>query len=371
VKIGGIKAKRILDSAGGWTIETSIELDSGIKATASVPSGVSTSPYAAKNVAADQAVKNINNIVAKAFQGSDPQNQAAVDRRLIELDGSADKSTLGANAVLSVSLAFAKATAKNQKIALFQYIDNLLDDQRSFKLPQLLVLLFEGGKHGSGKLQSQEFMTIADDVSDGLKMYTSVKKHLEENGASLSVGLEGAFTPDFDDAAALKTLHNILGGRPLAVDVAFESRKGRAPDYRHFIDSLNLKLIEDPFGAEDWDSWAEFTKTEGSRITIVADDLTATNVNRLKEAVRRGSANAVVIKPNQIGSLTETLQAVRLAKESGWKVIVSHRGHETNDDFIADLAVGVGADFVKFGGFARGERIAKYNRLLQIQSEIA
>lgn len=368
MKIKSLKARKILDSAGGWTLKTTIELENGIKSSASVPSGVSTSPYAAKNVPADQAVKNVNNVVAAALQRSNLQNLAAADKKLLELDGTTDKSNLGANTILSVSLAFARAEAQSLKMPLFRYLSNLLPSQASsFKLPKPFVLLFEGGKHGSGKLQSQEFMVVADDVPDGLKMYKTVKEHLAKSGASLSVGLEGAFTPDFDDRKALEVLHDILGGRPLALDAAFESREGSASDYRWLIENVNLQLIEDPFGAEDWDTWAEFTKDYGSRVGIVADDLTATNPERIKRALELQAANAVVVKPNQIGTLTETLEAAQLARESGLKIVVSHRGRETNDNFIADLAVGIGADYVKFGGFARGERVSKYNRLLEIK----
>lgn len=361
IKIEEIRARKVLDSAGEWTVEATVELDNGLEASASVPTGVSTSPYESKTVSAGQAVKNINNVVNKAFARPGLANQEGFDKRLVELG-------IGANASLAVSLAYCRAAAVSSNLPLHQHIAKTFKPQASiFKLPQLMVLLFEGGKHGSGKLVSQEFMAIAKDVNQGLRLYNTVREHLKREGRSLSVGLEGGFTPDFDDTQALEVLNYILGGNPLALDVAFESHRRQDLNYQHFIGNLNLEMIEDPFGVEDWETWQEFNKGWGKEILVVADDLVATNPERLKTAIEKQATNAVVIKPNQIGTLSDTLQVVKLARKANWKVIVSHRGQETNDDFIADLGVAVGADFVKFGGFARGERLAKYNRLLQIQ----
>jgi len=233
-----------------------------------------------------------------------------------------------------------------------------------------MVLLFEGGKHGSGKLKAQEFMAIAKNVKQGLKLYGVAREHLKKTGQSLSVGWEGGFTPDIEDQEAVEVLNYILGGEPLALDVAFDSCENQSLNYQKFIGGLGVVSIEDPFGSDDWESWTEFTKGWGSQALIVADDLVATNPGRLKKAIELRAANAVIIKPNQIGTLTETLEVVRMARAAGWKIVVSHRASETNDSFIADLAVGVGADYVKFGGFSRGERLSKYNRLLEIESEV-
>lgn len=381
MKIKEISARKILDSAGNWTIETTVGLKDGVVGVASVPSGVSVSGFEAKTVPADKAIKNIQNVVSKALEGRGSLDQATIDKTLIKLDGTANKSRLGANTILSVSLAFCRATAKSFNTPLFRHISELSQlPVTNYRLPQLLVLLFEGGKHGSGRLSrldsamarldAQEFMIIAKNVKQGLKLYQTVREHLRGVGESLSVGLEGGFTPDFEDKEAVEILNYILDGNPSALDVAFDSCENKGLNYQKFLGSFNVVSIEDPFSSEDWETWVEFTKSWGSRALIVADDLVATNPGRLKKAIERHAANAVIIKPNQIGTLTETLEVVKIAKEAGWKVIVSHRADETNDSFIADLAVGVGADYVKFGGFARGERLAKYNRLLAIQREL-
>ena len=377
MKIKKISARKILDSVGNWTVETTVELKDGSIGAASVPSGVSVSGWEAKTVSADKAVKNIQNVVPEALQKLSVCNQVAVDKTLIELDGTSDKSKLGANTILSVSLACCRVAALSSNLPLYKYIrekfqiTNYKSQINSkFQIPKLMTLLFEGGKHGSGKLCAQEFMAIAKNVKQGLGIYQTVREHLKKSDQPLSVGLEGGFTPDIDDREAVEVLNYILGGEPLALDVAFDSCENKNLNYQKFVSDLGVVSIEDPFGADDWESWVEFTKGWGSQILVVADDLVATSPERLEKAIKLRAANAVIIKPNQIGTLTETLEVVKLAKEAGWKVVVSHRADETNDDFIADLAVGVGADYVKFGGFARGERLAKYNRLLEIQSEL-
>ncbi len=366
-----VSAKKILDSFGNWTVESRVELKDGTVARASVPSGVSVSGFEAKTVSADKAVKNIQKPINKALQGLNPCNQATIDKTLIELDGTFDKSKLGANSMLSVSLALCRAAARASDVPLYEYINKELGIRNlKLEIPELMVLLFEGGKHGSGKLAAQEFMAIADDVGHGLKLYETVRSHLKKMGASISVGLEGGFTPDIEDKEAVEILNYILNGNPLALDIAYDSCVNKNLNYQYFIGECNTTSIEDPFGSDDWESWVEFTRGWGSQVLVVADDLVATNPERLEKAIELRAANAVIIKPNQIGTLTETLAVVKMAKNAGWKVIVSHRADETNDSFIADLAVGVGADYVKFGGFSRGERLAKYNRLLEIQREL-
>ena len=381
MKIKEISARKILDSAGNWTIETTMRLKDGAVGIASVPSGVSVSLWEAKTVSADRAVKNVQNVVNKALQnlpagkaGLSFCNQVTIDKTLVELG-------VGANTTLSVSLAFCRAAAKSSGAPLYDHINKKLKIDNSegieskapnwkLKIPKLMTLLFEGGKHGSGKLCAQEVMAIAKDIKHGLKMYETVREYLKKDGQSLSVGLEGGFTPDIDDKEAVDILNYILHGNPLGLDVAFDSCENKNLNYQKFLGDRNVVSIEDLFGSDDWDSWVEFTKGWGSQVLVVADDLVATNPERLKKAIELHAANAVIIKPNQIGTLSETLEVVRMAKEAGWKTVVSHRADETNDDFIADLAVGVGADYVKFGGFARGERLAKYNRLLEIQNEL-
>ena len=377
VKIKRITSRKILDSFGNWTVETTVELKDGLVAHASVPSGVSVSGYEAKRVSAEAAVKNVKGPISRALKGADPQNQETIDRTLIELDGTRDKSKLGANSMLSVSLACCRVAAQASNLPLYQYINEKIQNPKSkiqtnskFQIPKPMVLLFEGGRHGSGKLAAQEFMAIAKNVRQGLKLYQTVREHLKKTGELISVGLEGGFTPNIKDKGAVEVLNYILGGNPLALDIAYDSCKDKNLNYQYFIGNLNVISIEDPFSSDDWETWVEFTRGWGAQVMVVADDLVATNPQRLQEAVERQAANAVVIKPNQIGTLSETLEVVKMAREADWKVIVSHRADETNDDFIADLAVGVGADYVKFGGFSRGERLAKYNRLLQIQQEL-
>lgn len=364
MKIKKLSARKILDSTGNWTVETTVELQNGVIGIASVPSGVSVSEWEAKPVSADKAVKNVRDVVNKALQRFSSCNQTTVDEALVELG-------VGANTTLSVSLAFCRAAAKSSKTPLYAYINRELEIRNlKLEIPQLMVLLFEGGKHGSGKLCAQEFMAITKDVKQGLKLYGVAREHLKKAGSSLSVGLEGGFTPEMRDDQAIDILNYILHGNPLALDVAFDSCENKKLNYQKFLGSRNVVSIEDPFGSDDWDSWVEFTKGWGSQILVVADDLVATNPERLKKAIELRAANAIIIKPNQIGTLTETLEVVKIAKKAGWKTIVSHRASETNDSFIADLAVGIGSEHVKFGGFARGERLAKYNRLLQIQEEL-
>jgi len=371
VKIKKISARKILDSAGNWTVETTVELKDGAVGAASVPSGVSVSGFEAKTVSADKAIQSVQNVVAAALQELNSCKQATVDKTLVGLDGTLDKHKLGANTILSVSLAFCRAAAQSKGLSLFKHISkNSFILHSSFFIPKLMVLLFEGGKHGGGKLAAQEFMAIAKGIKHGLKLYQTVREHLRKTGQSISVGLEGGFTPEIEDKEALDILNYILGGNPLALDVAFDSCKDKNLNYQHFIGNRNVVSLEDPFGSADFESWVEFTRGWGKEILVVADDLVATNPERLREAIERQAANAVIIKPNQIGTLTETLEVVKMAREAGWKIIVSHRADETNDDFLADLAVGVGADYVKFGGFSRGERLAKYNRLLEIQKEL-
>jgi enolase len=358
-------------------VETTVELKDGTVGAASVPSGVSVSGFEAQTVSADKAVKGINGPIGKGLQGLNIDEQATIDKALINLDGTSNKSKLGANSILSVSLAVCRAAAASSNLPLYKHVNEKCQMSNvkcqtnfKFQIPKLMTLLFEGGKHGSGKLKAQEFMAIAKDVKRGLKLYSTVREHLQKTGGSVSVGLEGGFTPDFEDAEAIDVLNYILGGGPLALDIAFDSCENKHLNYQKFLGSRNVVSLEDPFAVDDWRTWTEFAKSWGSQVLVVADDLVATNPERLKKAIELVAANAVIIKPNQIGTLTETLEVVKMAREAGWKIIVSHRADETSDDFIADLAVGVGADYVKFGGFSRGERLAKYNRLLGIQKEL-
>lgn len=367
--VKSVSSRKILDSNGNWTIETTAVLDDGVSASASVPTGVSVSPYEAKTVEAEEALKNVQ-LISKSLQGFDAFDQQTVDGKLLDLDGTPDKSKLGGNTLLSISLAICRAAAKSYDLPLFRYIHRTFRLPTSnFKLPKLLVLLLEGGKHGSGTLKTQEFMAIADTIEDGIGKYRKIRDELKNLGQLTSVGLEGGFTPSFDDKEALEFLKS--AAFDIALDIAFESNEETPGDYNSLVSDFNVKYIEDPFGVEDWDKWVNLTQSVGGNCLVAADDLSATNTARIKKIVEAKAAGAIVIKPNQAGTLTETIEAVKTAQSGSLKIIVSHRGEETNDDFIADLAVAVGADYVKFGGLSRGERIAKYNRLSRICEELS
>ena len=236
-------------------------------------------------------------------------------------------------------------------------------------LPKIMMLILEGGVHGAGKATIQEFMAIVDNIQEGDAVYDKVRQELRHLNESTNVGAEGAFSPiNFDNEQILSFLSGYLSKEKIALDAAASSfpEGTQYPDYEGLLKAYSIASVEDPFKEDDWSNWEKFAKDHLDKIQIVTDDLTSTNTEILRKAIDKKIANAAIVKPNQIGSLTETFEFINLAKESGWKIIVSHRGTDTNDDFIADLAVGSSADYVKFGAPARGERVAKYNRLLQI-----
>ena len=380
MKINNLNSRKILDSRSEWTIETKMILEDGSEGIASVPGGESKGEGEAKTLSVESALNQIekvkSQIVLREF-GSPEE----FDRFLIDLDGTEDKSRLGGNTILSLSVAFGKAAAVSKNLNLYQYLNQLWGGPLPEHLPQQMVLIFEGGKHGSGKMKIQEFMVVVDNIGQGDIVYDQVRSYLTKNRLSTTVGLEGGFSPEgIDDSKALRVLTEIgekpvgsgLSTIPLALDVAASSYEGKLPDYAALLSRFpNIVSIEDPFPEDSWEKWVAFTKEYGDDILIVADDLTTTDPAIIKKAIQKEAANAVIIKPNQIGTVTETIKAVNLAQKAGWEVVVSHRGGETNDTFIADLAVGVGADFVKFGAPSRGERVAKYNRLLEIERKLA
>ncbi|MBI2611922.1 phosphopyruvate hydratase [Candidatus Gottesmanbacteria bacterium] len=417
-KIAAIKARQILDSRATPTIETKVTLDNNIQAIDSVPSGASKGTLEALELRDNDpkvyggqgvltAVKIVNETIAPKIIGMDSGSQSEIDQILVQLDGTANKSKLGANSMLSVSMAVARAHAMSQNRGVYQYISELSHKlgipQGGRKIPIPLFNVINGGKHGAGNLNFQEFFIIpasnkkySDGLRLGVEIYQKVKEILIYRNAVHSVGDEGGFAPNLstniDALEALKeairtSIYKLGVDAFLGLDLAastFFTRGGyqlidRAQPYQpsEFIEYLsdlqkeyNLLILEDPFQEEEWYSWIEYTSRFGDQVYIVGDDLLVTNINRLKMAIDKKACNSILVKLNQIGTITETLEVVRQARMGGFKIVVSHRSGETTDSFSADFAVGIQADYVKFGAPARGERVVKYNRLLEIDEEL-
>lgn len=393
MKIRSLTARIILDSRAQWTVEATIELKDGIRAIASVPQGKSTGAAEAHALPAAKAVKNIMNLVAPKVRGKTFRSQAAFDAFLIKLDGTTSKSKLGANAILASSIAFARACAEAKRIPLWQHIRKVyglpVAKGRSFTHPRLFMNLINGGLHGGSNLDVQEYViipktrTFREAVEMGMEIYHALADLIArtKGKAATNLGDEGGFAPDFKDniepikmlAAVIKKLHYEkkvdFGMDAAATDIKKLNDGQLQALYARLIKNYHILYLEDPFSEEKFEKFGLLTEQFGGSVWIAGDDLTTTNVHRMERAHAEGSVNAVIIKPNQIGSVSEALDAVRLARRYGWKVVASHRSGETNDDFVADFAYGVGADGLKLGAPARGERAAKYNRLLQIEKE--
>ena len=405
-RIKNISAREILDSRSNPTVEACVILESGAVGTASVPSGASTgiheahelrdgdrSRYGGKGVLG--AVKNINDIIRPALLGAMANDQEAIDRKMIALDQSVNKSNLGANSILAVSLAVARAAAKELGLELYQY----LGKKEMGKAPTPMFNLLNGGAHATNNVDIQEFMvvphglTLEKAIQAGSEIYHTLGRLLKDKGLSTGVGDEGGFAPDLEsDEEAIKLLCQAItdAGYSLdkvgiALDVAssewFVDGKYRMPKrgetvtadilidrYKVLCEKYPIISIEDGVSEDDYDGWVKLTEALGDKIMLVGDDFFVTNERRLREGIRLSAANAILIKPNQIGSLSETLKVISVAQESGYRVIVSHRSGETNDSAISDIAVAVGAEFIKAGAPCRGERVAKYNRLSEIYS---
>ncbi|MFH1462493.1 MAG: enolase [bacterium] len=375
-----IKAKEILDSKGKPTVEVELVSDSG-RFSASVPSGVSTGKYEAVELAAEKAVNNVNKIIGPKLAGKNPTEQKEIDEFLIKIDGTENKSKLGANAILAVSIAVSRAGAKSKKIPLWKWISLLA--KTNPKLPVPGVLLIEGGLHGKGALDIQEFMiapqfpSFKEGFKLGVEIFKSLGKILDKKYGkkSLDLGVEGAFTP------LIKETEEVLGlilsavkqkKAKIILDIALShSLSKKTPQYYlNLVKEYPILGLEDPFGQDDWQNWQELKeRSEKLKVLVIGDDLLATNLERMKMAKERNACNTAIIKPNQVGTVTETIAAAKLAKSYGWKIMVSHRGGETMDDFIADLAVGLGADYIKAGAPTKKERMIKYNRLLKIEQQ--
>ena len=416
--ISKIWAREILDSRGIPTVEVACQLDTGHIAVSSVPSGTSTGMYEALELRDDdpkrfkgkgvlKAVNNVNTVLAKAVVGKDPTKQAEIDKIMIELDGTKNKSRLGANAILAVSMVICKASALFKRQTLFSWISNLAHNQGIevvYKMPTPLFNMINGGLHGAGNLDIQEFHVIPVSIKkykESLQMceeiYMTVGESLQRKGAIHSVGDEGGYAPNlFTNRDALQLLvesiqeagyklgRDVLLGLDVAADTLYKngayiikdrttplSDRALTNYFKDINDEFHLAVLEDPLHEDAWEDWERLTKMLGKDLIVVGDDLLATNPIRVAKAIKEKACNGILVKPNQIGTITETLEVIKMARDAKWKVIVSHRSGETNDWFIADLAVGVGADFVKFGAPARGERVAKYNRLLSIEQEIS
>ncbi len=416
-KIYGIYAREILDSRGDPTVETQVVLESGYRGVASVPAGTSVGRYEAVEIRdRDQkrydgmgvlkAVSNVNGQMFAKLKGMDAANQAGIDKTMLEMDGTADKHNLGSNAILSVSLASAAAVANARRLPLYRYINQLFNPYFATEIKRIPTPTFNiinGGKHGAGNLDFQEFHIVPASnkpywlaLEMGVEIYKSVMNILKYRNAIYSVGYEGGFAPNlFTNLDALEILTesiratsykfgiDIFFGLDLAAN-SFKKEYGyqikdkpgvlNNADFIKYLLELHknyrLLLLEDPLGEDDWAGWTEITRDLGKEVLIVGDDLLATNPQRLERAIKENACSAILAKPNQIGSLSEFFAVLAIAKKHDIKINVSHRSGETNDTFIADLAVGVQSEYVKFGAPARGERVAKYNRLLAIESEL-
>lgn len=386
-KIKSIKAHKILDSRGEWTIETEITLDNGITSQASVPQGKSIGSFEAKSAIPDDAVKNINEKIAPSLLGVEVEKQEEIDGKMIALDGTKDKSNLGANSILGVSLGCARAAAVSADLPLWKYLESKYG-LKSNANPRLLLNVINGGLHAGNNLKFQEYMIIpkgknlTESVDLGVTAYQAVKKYLiKELGASASnLGDEGGCAPYFpNELAPFEVLMKVIASEGLSdrIDLGMDAAASNVDSsslelskiYKDIKSKFNIFYLEDPFGEDDFENFAKLKESIGENTIITGDDLTTTNMERMKTAKEKSSINGIIIKPNQIGTLTETIQAIKLAKEWGWSTIVSHRSGETNDNFIIDLAIGAGADGIKIGAPARGERIAKFNRILEIERD--
>jgi enolase len=406
--IEALGAREILDSRGNPTVEVEIQLEDGTQARAAVPSGASTGAFEASELrdggtrylgkGVEKAVAFVNDEIGPNIIGFDAQDQRIIDSAMISLDGTANKSRLGANAILGVSLAVAKASAESADLSLFRY----LGGPNAHLLPVPMMNILNGGAHADTNVDIQEFMvapigapTFRESLRWGAEIYHALKSVLKQRGLATSVGDEGGFAPNLDsNRAALDLILEAItkaGFKPgtdiaLAMDVAatefhengqykFEGSLRSSGEmiayYTDLVNSYPIVSIEDPLNEEDWAGWAEMTNVLGSRIQIVGDDLFVTNPERLAKGIATNTANALLVKVNQIGTLTETLDAVSMAQHANYRSMLSHRSGETEDTTIADLAVATNCGQIKTGAPARTERVAKYNQLLRIEEELA
>ena len=412
-EIKKIVSREILDSRGNPTLETKVYLVGGAVGKAAVPSGASTGTHEALELRDNskrfggkgvlKAVKNVNTTIAKALLGVDVLDQRNIDKMMIELDGTDNKRKLGANAILSVSLACARAGAKAQKKPLYKYLRSAFSlPEKNWRMPIATMNILNCGRHADNNLSCQEFMIIpihkkfAERVRMGSQIFHSLKAILNEKGYTTSVGDEGGFAPDLlNNERAIQLILKAIqvsGFEPgknvyLGFDIAASEfyRKGKyyftSPSQASSADKIirvleswlrryPILFLEDPLAEDDWENWTILTKRLGKKVTLVGDDLFVTNIKRIQRGIDEKIGNAVLIKLNQIGTLSETIDAIYLTKKNGYKVAISHRSGETADTFIADLAVAVNSEFIKTGSMSRSERVEKYNRLMEIEEEV-
>lgn len=415
-KIKKIIAREILDSRGNPTIEAIVALEDQSVGTFSTPSGISISkseaieardndPKRYQGMGVLKALEKIAKIAAPALIGRESDNLKNIDNLIKELDGTPNKSNLGANSTLAISGAIAKAGAVSAKMPLYQYISQLAGQkQNQFSIPTPMFNILNGGKHASFNLDFQEFMIVppkansySKNLTTATECYHALAETLKAHSATTLVGDEGGFAPLlYSNMDALKIIEEAVtkAGYKVGLDIFFsldiaashivQGGTFRLKDkpvplttndlvdfYIAINEQYHLLSIEDPLPEDDWDGWRVLTEKLGGEMLIVGDDLISTNPERLERAISEKTCNSIVVKPNQIGTVTEALEVVKIAKAANLKIVVSHRSGETNDDFIADFAVGIGADYAKFGAPARGERVAKYNRLLEIEHELS
>lgn len=412
-EIFDIRAREILDSRGNPTVEADVELKSGITASACAPSGASTGSkealelrdknpqrYMGKGVLL--AVENVNTHIRECLLGRQVEQQAELDQLMIDLDGTENKGKLGANAILAVSLAVAKAAAKARGVALFEYLAELDGSPGRYSMPVPMMNIINGGEHADNNVDIQEFMIVPAGASSftealrcGAEIFHALKAVLQQKGLSTAVGDEGGFAPDLpSNQAALEVILQSINkagyeaGKDvcLALDcaasefyregkyhLASEDRSFSSSEFTdylsHLVDSYPILSIEDGMDEADWDGWANMTNKLGDKIQLVGDDIFVTNTTILEKGIQQKVANAILIKFNQIGTLTETLGAIQMAKKAGYAVVISHRSGETEDTTIADLAVATASGQIKTGSLCRSDRVAKYNRLLRIEDQ--
>ena len=413
MKISKIIARPIIDSRGVPTVEADVVLDDGSLGRAAVPSGASTGSgealelrdggdlFGGKGVG--KAVVNVYETLAPALRGQDAGNQQAIDERMIELDGTENKSKLGANAILAVSLATAKAVAVSQNTPLYKYVASMVENT-NFVMPMPMMNLLNGGKHASGSTDIQEFMIVPkggklfiDRMAIGVEVFMALRQELEARGFGTTVGDEGGFAPAVKGneealkllvAAVERTKYKLGEDVAFALDVAASELIADDGDYHLKTEGKKLSSsqmvewykdlaarypiisIEDGLGENDWQGWQHLNRELGGDIQLVGDDIFVTNTKLLQKGIAEHTANAILIKPNQIGTLTETIKAVQMAHDAHWKTIMSHRSGETEDTTIAHLAVGLNCSQIKTGSLSRSERLAKYNELMRIEEEL-
>lgn len=411
-----VQALEILDSRGNPTIQVEVVLEGGFRGVSSVPSGASTGSFEAVELrdgdksryfgkGVQKAVENVNKKIAKKIVGMNAYDQRKLDQELVKLDDTPNKSNLGANSLLGVSLAVARAAAESLNMELYQYIGGI----QAKELPVPMMNILNGGKHSENNISIQEFMimpvgeiTFQERLKRGVEVYHTLKKVLKENGYAVGVGDEGGFAPNLEnEEQALDLILEAIkkaGYEPgkdivLALDIAstemYDEAQKIGKEGYYFWKTKQMKTkqemvqyivelcekypivsVEDGLAEEDWESWKELTNKIGDKIQLVGDDLFVTNPKRLRNGIEKNIANAILIKPNQIGTLTETLDTIYMAKSNGYKTVISHRSGETDDTTIADIAVGVNGGQIKTGAPCRIDRVAKYNRLLKIEAEL-